>query len=356
MQLVQASVGMEFVNALMEPVCGAIRRKLKPLPREEKRKRPTIPQNIDYLQDDDVLSESEAEKQQQLAHLERERLQPAPSPSPSPQPAPQMTPGLEVDESTPLTSEPRSNVPIGFPDISMEKEIDLKVVKDDEEQKDGDEKREIEPNPITNSNPSDTIKRPSPITISDDQKADNTLLSVPNGVSDSKSKAKTPVMAPFVFLAQKSNPTLTEQWSDVLKHIALNLERLENLSSGNAMKSKSENTSTSTIGTKVLVSIQNKFSYRNMVENLSDPLLAAIEDLKCASNVEVEDIESSAKCLKYLREAHKTTLTVFRQSKDPLLSIWSATLLIVTSFVGTISTFCCFKCVFSQIPMIGDSV
>eukprot|EP01083_Nonionella_stella_P059010 154463_1 len=71
MQLVQSSIGMEFVNALLQPLCGTMSRRLKPLPREYKARRATIIQNMQYLQDDDVLPESEVEKQQQIVEQEK---------------------------------------------------------------------------------------------------------------------------------------------------------------------------------------------------------------------------------------------------------------------------------------------
>ena len=107
----------------------------------------------------------------------------------------------------------------------------------------------------------------------------------------------------------------------------LNLERLDAAEPKINIKTENE------YGNKVLNKINANFSYKQMLENISIPLLDAIGDLKSAANITIEDVETSARCLKYLREAHKTTLNVFRNSKDPLVIIWSAALLIITSLV-----------------------
>eukprot|EP01084_Bolivina_argentea_P167814 291155_1 len=132
MQIVQSSIGMEFVNALLEPICGTMRRKLRPLPREPKKRRQTTVQYINYLRDDDVLSESEAQKQAQKVKKEKKsmpttdtKLETYPS-----------TPSMSAtdDENAPLKRFANFDQSKYKNDIKEEEEVD-----DDEEETDNKE-------------------------------------------------------------------------------------------------------------------------------------------------------------------------------------------------------------------------
>ena len=302
MQLIQSSIGMEFVNALMEPVCGRMRRKLKPLLREAKLYRPTITQNIEYLNDEDVLSESEAEKQEKMVQKEKKIATKSIDKEKLPQTA-KLDSDYSYSENAPLKTS------VSQKTILSEDEEEQNETKQQEEEKASQETTTT----ITPGNNDDDDKKDNDDTKDDEKKEENEDI----GYEPSK---------PFIFLAQKSEATLCEQWNDVLKNVVLNLGRLEAEEPKLSIKTENE------LGNKIIDSINAKFSYKSILENISIPLLDAIGDLKSAANITVEDVESSAKCLKYLRESHKTALNVFRKSEDPMVIIWSAALLTITTF------------------------
>lgn len=310
MQLVQSSVGMEFVNAIMEPVCGRMRRRLKPLPREEKVYRPTVQQDLEYLYDDDVLSESEAEKQERIVQKEKQSSPKNKSPfdKPKTKDIRSNSKSETLDENAPLTAHP--------PETPR---AEIKEEEEDEDDVDENEEEKASEEPVQKETPGNDDNEDG----KDDEKEEKKEKETDKDTDD-------PIFnkpQPFVFLAQKTEATLTEQWNDVLKNVVLNLERLDAAEPKINLKTDNE------YGNKVLNKINANFSYKHMLENISIPLLDAIGDLKSAANITIEDVETSARCLKYLREAHKTTLNVFRNSKDPLVIIWAAALLIITSLV-----------------------
>ena len=316
MQLVQSSVGMEFVNAIMEPVCGRIRRRLKPLPREEKLYRPTVQQDLEYIYDEDVLSESEAEKQERI--VQKEKASSTKNKSefdrPKTKDVRSYSKSETLDENAPLTAHPPQTPRAELKEEEEDDDVDIEEENPNEnEEEKASEEPEQKETPGNDDN--DDGK--------DDEKEEKKQKDNDNDMDD-------PIFnkpQPFIFLAQKAEATLTEQWNDVLKNVILNLERLDAAEPKINIKTENE------YGNKVLNKINGYFSYKHMLENISVPLLDAIGDLKSAANITIEDVETSARCLKYLREAHKTTLTVFRNSKDPLVIIWAAALLIITSLV-----------------------
>jgi len=70
----------------------------------------------------------------------------------------------------------------------------------------------------------------------------------------------------------------------------------------------------------------------SLLATISTDLNDALGDLLSACNVEIEDIETSQQCIQYLKDSWKTSSTILNQTKDPLIAIFAASLVIVTSF------------------------